>query len=175
MPPLRLIKGSRACYINHNLIMKYHLNEWLQPCWLRTVHSVQQNLNKIVKGPFRVSTVTLYVLTLQACVCVLVNRPSPCVVRKSSGPHKESKGHGNRLSAGPRNQPRPLPRVTNGDKGKPQKGKEKRENPSKPKEDRVRTCGSISYFCLLFEQGLLCHKVLAFTIFTQRIRCLSLY
>ncbi|XP_052441519.1 katanin p60 ATPase-containing subunit A1 isoform X2 [Carassius gibelio] len=64
------------------------------------------------------------------------HRPSPCVVRKSSGPHKESKGHGNRLSAGHRNQPRPSPRVANGDKGKPQKGKEKKENPSKPKDER---------------------------------------
>lgn len=67
-----------------------------------------------------------------------MNRSSPCVVRKSSAPYKDGKGHGNRLSAGPRGQPRPSPRVTNGDKGKPQRGKEKKENPSKPKDDKVR-------------------------------------
>jgi len=53
-------------------------------------------LNNIVKGPLQSA---LDVLIL--CVCVLVNRQSPCVVRKSSGPHKDGKGHGNRLSAGP--------------------------------------------------------------------------
>lgn len=74
------------------------------------------------------------------CVCV-INRSSPCVVRKSSGPNKDGKGHGNRLSAGLRGQHRPLPRVANGDKGKPQKSKEKKENASKPKDEKVRTAG----------------------------------
>uniref|UniRef100_A0A672MEX2 Katanin p60 ATPase-containing subunit A1 n=1 Tax=Sinocyclocheilus grahami TaxID=75366 RepID=A0A672MEX2_SINGR len=56
------------------------------------------------------------------------HRPSPCVVRKTS-------------ALAPRNQPRPSPRVANGDKGKAQKGKEKKENPSKPKDDRNKAEG----------------------------------
>ncbi|XP_065113161.1 katanin p60 ATPase-containing subunit A1 [Paramisgurnus dabryanus] len=69
------------------------------------------------------------------------HRSSPTVVRKSSGPYKDGKGHGNRLSVGPRGQQRPSPRIANGEKGKPHKGKEKKENASKPKDEKNKADG----------------------------------
>ncbi|TRZ01340.1 hypothetical protein DNTS_001207 [Danionella cerebrum] len=62
------------------------------------------------------------------------HRALPCVVRKPTMPNKDGKS--NRLSSGPRGPPRPSPRVANGDKGKVQKGKEKKENPVKGKDDK---------------------------------------
>lgn len=68
---------------------------------------------------------------------MIVRRPSPCAVRKAPVPYKDGKAHGSRLSAGPRSQHRQSPRVVNGDRGKPSKGKEKKENAPKQKDDKV--------------------------------------
>ncbi|KAK1805539.1 hypothetical protein P4O66_019843 [Electrophorus voltai] len=64
------------------------------------------------------------------------HRSSPCAVRRTPMPSRDGKGHGNRLSTGPRFQNRQSPRSTNGDRGKAQKGKDKKENASKQKEDK---------------------------------------
>lgn len=64
-------------------------------------------------------------------------RSSPCVVRKAAVPYKDGKAHGSRPSTGPRSQPRQSPRVVNGDRGKLPKGKEKKGNAPKHKDDKV--------------------------------------
>ncbi|TSL47561.1 Katanin p60 ATPase-containing subunit A1 [Bagarius yarrelli] len=64
------------------------------------------------------------------------HRSSPCAVRKAPVPYKDGKAHGSRLSAGPRFQNRQSPRVVNGDRGKPPKSKEKKENTPKQKDDK---------------------------------------
>ncbi|XP_067098468.1 katanin p60 ATPase-containing subunit A1 [Osmerus mordax] len=61
-------------------------------------------------------------------------RASPCPVRRPQMPYKDGKPHNNRLSVGVRAQ-RQSPRGPNGDKGKPQKAKEKKEITGKPKGD----------------------------------------
>ncbi|KAM3861157.1 katanin p60 ATPase-containing subunit A1-like [Diretmus argenteus] len=61
-------------------------------------------------------------------------RSSPCPVRRPANPCKEGKPHSNRLSMGVRAQPRHSPR--NGDRGKPAKGKEKKEAPGRLKDDK---------------------------------------
>ncbi|GAA6099364.1 katanin p60 ATPase-containing subunit A1 [Tachysurus ichikawai] len=64
------------------------------------------------------------------------HRSSPCAVRKAPVAYKDGKAHGSRLSAGPRSQHRQSPRLVNGDRGKPPKGKEKKENTPKQKDDK---------------------------------------
>ncbi|XP_076872532.1 katanin p60 ATPase-containing subunit A1 [Brachyhypopomus gauderio] len=66
------------------------------------------------------------------------HRSSPCPVRRPAVPSRDAKGHGSRLSAGPRFQNRQSPRITNGDRGKAQKGKDKKENTPKQKEDKTK-------------------------------------
>ncbi|KAF4092104.1 hypothetical protein AMELA_G00017120 [Ameiurus melas] len=66
------------------------------------------------------------------------HRPSPCAVRKAPVPYKDGKAHGSRLSAGPRSQHRQSPRGVNGDRGKPLKGKEKKENAPKQKDNKLQ-------------------------------------
>ncbi|KAI4904363.1 hypothetical protein NFI96_028921 [Prochilodus magdalenae] len=64
------------------------------------------------------------------------HRSSPCAVRRAPVPYRDGKAHGNRLSAGPRSQHRQSPRFPNGDRAKPPKGKEKKENVPRQKEDK---------------------------------------
>ncbi|KAI5614785.1 katanin p60 ATPase-containing subunit A1, partial [Silurus asotus] len=66
------------------------------------------------------------------------HRSSPCAGRKAPVPHKDGKAHGSRLSAGPRSQPRQSPRVVNGNRAKPPKGKEKKENAPKQKDEKSK-------------------------------------
>uniref|UniRef100_A0A8B9RF12 Katanin p60 ATPase-containing subunit A1 n=1 Tax=Astyanax mexicanus TaxID=7994 RepID=A0A8B9RF12_ASTMX len=73
-------------------------------------------------------------------LCVIVFRPS--AVRRAPVPYREGKAHGNRISVGPRSQHRQSPRVQNGDRAKPPKGKEKKDNGSKPKEDKSKLVAS---------------------------------
>ncbi|XP_061098236.1 katanin p60 ATPase-containing subunit A1 [Conger conger] len=61
-------------------------------------------------------------------------RSSPCPVRRPQQPYKESKPHNNRLSVAGRAPHRQSPRGPNGPK--PGKGKEKREAPSRPKDEK---------------------------------------
>lgn len=97
--------------------------------WSFTVH-ISGCMTNIVK-----TCRTLY----NACIVyVCVFRSSPCAVRRAPMPYREGKPHGNRLSVGPRSQHRQSPRVPNGDRAKPPKGKEKKENASRQKEDKVR-------------------------------------
>ncbi|XP_064196085.1 katanin p60 ATPase-containing subunit A1 [Anguilla rostrata] len=63
-------------------------------------------------------------------------RSSPCPVRRPQVPYKDGKPHNNRLSVAARAQHRQSPRGPNGDRAKPVKGKDKREAPSKPKDDK---------------------------------------
>ncbi|KAM6906288.1 katanin p60 ATPase-containing subunit A1 isoform 2-T2 [Lycodopsis pacificus] len=63
-------------------------------------------------------------------------RPVPVEQRRPANPYKDSKPPNNRLSVAVRAQQRNSPRGANGDRGKPPKGKEKKEAPGKVKDDK---------------------------------------
>ncbi|KAL2082366.1 hypothetical protein ACEWY4_022184 [Coilia grayii] len=66
-------------------------------------------------------------------------RPSPVPVRRPSAPYKDNKPHNKRLSAGPRASHHVSPRGLNGDRPKAAKGKEKKDNGSKAKDDKNKS------------------------------------
>ncbi|KAM4633425.1 katanin p60 ATPase-containing subunit A1-like [Polymixia lowei] len=66
-------------------------------------------------------------------------RSSPCLVRRPANPYRDGKPNNNRLSVGARAQQRNSSRGTNGDRGKPPKGRDKketREAAGKTKDDK---------------------------------------
>uniref|UniRef100_A0A668SI79 Katanin p60 ATPase-containing subunit A1 MIT domain-containing protein n=1 Tax=Oreochromis aureus TaxID=47969 RepID=A0A668SI79_OREAU len=73
-------------------------------------------------------------------------RHSPCPVRRPTNPYKDSKPANNRLSVAVKAQQRHLPRGANGDRGRPSKGKEKKEPKEaagKAKDDKALMFGMV--------------------------------
>ncbi|XP_023665953.2 katanin p60 ATPase-containing subunit A1 isoform X1 [Paramormyrops kingsleyae] len=65
-------------------------------------------------------------------------RSSPCPARRPPVPYREGKPLNNRLSVAARGPHRQSPRGANGERAKPQKGKDKKEVVGKTKEDRSK-------------------------------------